>query len=248
VRLEELVGRRDPQRLLEEMRRAPLNFDPSRAAHFTPQNGWHLDDFCQPLAPEPPGEPLPHGSFEVAKRLMRGYEFADPSLVRAFYDPEEPLEGRTMVLELRFHGVLRFHAGVRISGVHDERREVHGRPVHVWGWEYRTLQGHLEKGQMDWQVWKWIDTGEIEFRIHAFSRRSSDPNFIVRLGFQLFGRREQLAFLNSTLRRMARLTAAGVRGDEQALRDASSQETARAQMGEDEPVHSQLAENLRARA
>ncbi len=31
--------------------------------------------------------PRPRRSCEIARRLMRGYEFADPSIVRAFYDP-----------------------------------------------------------------------------------------------------------------------------------------------------------------
>jgi len=33
---------------------------------------------------------------------MRGYEFADPSIVRAFYNPEAPLEGRNMLLTFGF--------------------------------------------------------------------------------------------------------------------------------------------------
>ncbi|MCA1681991.1 MAG: DUF1990 domain-containing protein [Actinobacteria bacterium] len=34
----------------------------------------------------------------------------------------------------------------------DETRDVDGRTVRVWGWNYRTLQGHLEMGQMDYEV------------------------------------------------------------------------------------------------
>ena len=112
---------------------------------------------------------------------MRGYEFADPSIVQAFYDSDEPLEGRTMLLQIRFHG-LRFHVGARVREVYDRRVEDGGRVATVWGWAYGTLAGHFEMGQMDWQVWKWEDTGEVEFRIHAYSRRAPVANPIVRRG------------------------------------------------------------------
>jgi hypothetical protein len=111
----------------------------------------------------------------------------------------------------------------------------------VWGWAYRTLQGHLEMGQMDWQVWKWLDSGDVEFRIHSYSRRARDRNPLVRLGFRVLGRREQLAFLHSTLRRMERLTAAALRGEP--LRPHAEALTARG--GADtRPAHDRLARRL----
>ena len=221
------LGDAEVQRKLAALRRAPYNYDASRGAERTASNGWRSDDFCQPLPSELPGPPEPEASWEVARRLMWGYEFADPSIVRAFYDPDEPLHGRTMLLELRFHGLVRVDAGTRVAEVYDEQREVDGRPAHVWGWAYRTLRGHVEQGQMDWQVWKWADTGEVEFRIHAYSKRAADPNPIVRLGFALFGRREQLAFLRSTLRRMRALTEAAVTADGGDVRAEAERLTAR---------------------
>ncbi len=231
--------------LLDEFRRRPINFDRSRRAEYTPENGWHVDDFCQTLVSEPPGPPLVDGPFAAAKRLMRGYEFADSSIVRAFYDPDEPLDGRTMVLELRFHRLLRFYSGVRVTGVHDEHVQINGREVYAWGWDYSTLQGHLEMGQMDWRVWKWADTGELQFRIHAFSRPAPDPNLIIRAGFRLFGRHEQLSFLRSTLQRMARLTNAAADKGRQALRQTSIEHTAGRLPGADEQIHDNLVEHAR---
>jgi hypothetical protein len=76
----------------------------------------------------------------------------------------------------------------------------------VWGWNYRTLQGHLETGQMTYEVWKWCDSGAVEFHIDAFSRAARIPNPIVRLGFRVFGRREQERFARLACERMARLT------------------------------------------
>jgi uncharacterized protein (UPF0548 family) len=137
---------------------------------------------------------------------MRDYEFADPNIVRAVYRRDSPLAGRDMLLEVRFWG-LRFRFGVRVGGVIDETRDVDGRQVRVWGWNYATLQGHLEMGQMDYEVWKWLDTGAVEFRIHVVSRASRIGNPLIRLGFRLFGRREQVRFAKRACERMACLVA-----------------------------------------
>ncbi|MDX6571546.1 MAG: hypothetical protein QOC86_702 [Gaiellales bacterium] len=236
-------GRSSPaiRRRLAELRARDFNFVPPREDPRTAGSGWRVDDLCEVLGSEPPGPPLPHGTFAAAQRLMRGYEFADPSIVRAHYDADEPLEGRTMLLEVMFHG-LRFRVGVRIREVYDRLEQHEGRPVQIWGWSYGTLTGHFELGQMDWQVWKWLDSGEIQFRIHAYSRRAPVSNPIIRLGFRIFGRREQLAFLHSTMRRMAELSAlaAGDRSDADELRAASAELTAH--RGETAPADERLAE------
>jgi uncharacterized protein (UPF0548 family) len=137
---------------------------------------------------------------------MRDYEFADPKLVRAIYRPDSPLEGRDMLLIIRFWG-LRFRVGVRMGGVIDDTREIEGDRVRVWGWSYATLQGHLETGQMDYEVWKWLGTGAVEFRIHVVSRAGRIRNPVIRLGFHLFGRRGQVRFAKHACERMASLVA-----------------------------------------
>jgi Domain of unknown function (DUF1990) len=195
----------DPERSLAELRGRPLNFDPSRRDEYTPENGWYADDVRRALPPEPPGDPLPAGSWDTARRIARDYDFADPSIVEGVFDRAEPLETRTMLLILHFRS-LRIHVGVRVAEVYDERRELDGRTGRVFGWNYRTLQGHVEKGQMDWQVWKFPDSGDVLFRISSFSRPAGGRNLLVRIGFRLFGRREQLRFLALTAARMARLT------------------------------------------
>jgi uncharacterized protein (UPF0548 family) len=193
----------DAKQALDKLHDKPLNFDLSEREGFTPEAGWYVDDYCQPL---------PSGSWDVARRLMADYAFADPSIVRAIYHPESPLDGRDMLLEIRFLG-LRFKVGVRVGGVRDETVAIDGRDVRIWGWNYRTLSGHFEMGQMDYELWHWLDSGEIEFRIHAFSRPASIRNPIVRLGFRLFGRREQLRFARNACSRMAQLVEASLRDE-----------------------------------
>jgi len=198
----------DPRALeaLDALHDKRLNFDLHSGEAMTREAGWNVDDYGQPLPPERPGPPEPGGTWERARELMLGYEFADPRIVRAVYAPDSQLEGRDMLLEARFLG-LRFRFGVRVEGVVDETSEKDGRAIRVWGWSYRTLQGHLEMGQMDYELWKWLDSGEVEFRIHVVSRPARIPNPIVRLGFRIFGRRQQVRFAKHACERMACLLA-----------------------------------------
>jgi uncharacterized membrane protein/uncharacterized protein (UPF0548 family) len=199
------------RRALDELHDKGLNFDLERRGEFTPDNGWHVDDYCQPLPPEPPGRPLPDGSWQTARRLIGDYAFADPSIIRAIYYPDRPLEQREMLLEGRFLG-LRFYFGCRVGGINDDLRTIDARQVQVWGWNYRTLQGHLEMGQMDYEVWKWLDSGTVEFRIHVVSKPAHIPNPMIRLGFRVFGRAMQRRFARHACRRMAQLTTATLHG------------------------------------
>jgi uncharacterized protein (UPF0548 family) len=210
-RLEWPPGRRtlgDPRarHALDTLHDKQLNFDIGARNERSQGSGWRVDDYCQPLPAEAPGPPDQDGSFERAKQLMCDYEFADPAIVRAIYHPDSPLEGRDMLLEARFWG-LRFRFGVRVGGVIDETRTIDGREARVWGWNYATLQDHLEMGQMDYEVWKWTDDGSVEFRIHVVSRAARIPNPIIRLGFRVFGRSQQIRFAKRACERMACLLA-----------------------------------------
>jgi len=192
---------------LDALHDAALNFDADDGADHTPETGWVADSYRQALPSEPPGPPVPGYSWETAVRLSRRYELADPDIVRAVYYPDRPLEDRDMLLVARFHG-LRFRLGVRVTGVRDETITVDGDEVRVWGWGYRTLKGHLEMGQIRYEVWKWLDTGAVEFRVTAYSRRAPVANPVVVLGLRLFGRREQVRFARIACARMAALTKA----------------------------------------
>jgi len=187
-----------------------LNFDPAGLASVK-RDAWHVDDYCRSLPREPPGEPIRFGSFETAKSLLHGYEFADPKRIRAYYWAGPPFQGRDMLLEIRYLG-LRMRVGVRIGSTFDEVREIANRNVRVWGWAYRTLQGHLERGQMDYQVWKWLDTGEVEYRIHAVAQMAETRRPFLNLGFRLVGRREQVLFARRCAERMERLVQSRLQG------------------------------------
>jgi uncharacterized protein (UPF0548 family) len=189
---------------LAALRGRPLNFEPGTLDG----PGWERDDYRQPLPSEQPGMPEPDGSWNAAVALSRGYAFADPSLVEARYDPEVPLEQREMLLILHALGA-RIYAGVRVGDAGDERRSEDGREAQVFFWNYRTLEGHVEAGQRDFEVWKWLDDGEVEFRTCAVSR-PAETSPIIRIGFRLLGRHKQVEFGRRACTRMALLTEASL--------------------------------------
>jgi uncharacterized protein (UPF0548 family) len=233
------------RRRLAELSGKPLNYDVAALDLNHPPDQWHVDDRRQPLPGEPPGEPAEHGSFELASRLIRGYRFADPSMVRAFYDPDVPLADRDMLLELRALGLLHVYAGVRVAEVYEQTRVLDGRQVRVFGWAYRTLEGHVEMGQMNWEVRKWLDTGEVDFHVHSVSRPAPIPNPAIRLGFALLRGHERALFLDSTCRRMKVFTELGSDQDRRGerIRRASPGLTAR-RLPADDPSHAELGREV----
>lgn len=193
-------------RRLEHLATLPANFDPSQREVFTEENGWHLDAYEADLPRESPGPPARHGPWHIACRLVRNYAFPDPQIVTGIYLPGRPLEERVMLLEARFL-FLTFYFGVKIGQVIDETRETEDGPVRVWGYSYQTLEGHFEKGEMTFEVWKFLETGAVQFRIHAYSQPDRIRNPFYRIGFKLFGRTMQKKFAHRALERMQQFVA-----------------------------------------
>ena len=163
MKLERLLGYRGEPRTVADLHDRGYNFDPGRLRELIAAEGWHQDDRRQALSGEPPGAPVPGGSFERAAALMRDYAFAEGSAVTAIFEQDAPLQGRDLLLVGRFLG-FDFRLGVRVFEVVDERRTDDDGPVQVWGWSYRTLRGHLERGEMRYEVRKRLDSGSVEFR------------------------------------------------------------------------------------
>ena len=151
-----------------------------------------------------------------------------------------------MLLKLQALGLVHVFVGVPVGEVYEETRAVGRRQAHVWGWNYRTLEQHVEQGQMDWKVWKWLDSSEVEFRVHSVSRPADVPNPFVRAGFRLFGQHERTAFLSSTKRRMRTFTKLALEHQQsvEPLHEAATTLTARPLRDSDAAVHDQLVRNL----
>lgn len=193
LRLRSVEGSADGLRTrLDSLASLRPNFAPGDLPAVA-RDPWHVDDYCRELPPESPGEPVDGGPFEIAAELIADYGFADRSRLRAFYDAGRSLEGRDMLLEIRYLAFT-VPVGVRVTTVFDEVRHEDGGPVRIKGWTYQTLEGHIERGQIDYQVWKWLDSGRVQFRIHAVSQIAEIDDPFLRLGFRFVGRREQVAF------------------------------------------------------
>jgi uncharacterized protein (UPF0548 family) len=186
---------------------AKVNYDFARQAEYTSASGWRLDDYATDLLAEAPGPPAAHGAFAAAQDVLRRYAFPPPSLITGIFKPDTPLENRVMLLRARFLG-FSFWFGVRVSEVTDEAAHpTAAGPERVWGYGYRTLEGHFERGQIDFTIHKNLTTGAVQFRIHAVSQTGRIRNLFYWLGFKLFGRRLQRRFARESLARMRQLVA-----------------------------------------
>ena len=191
---------------LDAFREARVNYDPARAHEYTAESGWRIDDYETDLPPEAPGPPVPDGSFARACAVVRDYKFPPPDLVTGIYAPDGPLEGRRMLIRARFLGFT-FWFGVEVGGVVDEERPLpDGEGAErVWGYHYRTLEGHFEKGEITFTVHKYLRTGRVVFRVHAYSQPDHIGNVFYRIGFRLFGRSLQRRFARQSLARIKEL-------------------------------------------
>ena len=192
---------------LEAVRTARYNFDLEVDRELSEADGWHRDHYDAELPPEPPGPPLPdddaRASFAVARELVRHYAFPDPRLVTGIFSPDEPVEGRPMLLRARFL-VFTFWFGVRVGRVLEGAAETDAGRVWRYGYDYATLEGHFERGQITFQVQKNEQTGAVSFVLDAFSKPDRIRNPFYRVGFKLFGRRLQVRFSESACERMQR--------------------------------------------
>ncbi len=164
----------------------PPNFDTPNHA-LTPENGWDQVHSRAVIGHEPPGALEPDGDFARAWRSVERYEFSDPRIVRAHFDPRTPLEGRRILLELRAVG-LRYLCPVYVA---DVMRDPQGG---LAGFRIDTLKGHIESGSEWFLVEKDLHSGEVHFRIEASWRTGEFPNLVSWLGFLLLGRRYQRAW------------------------------------------------------
>jgi uncharacterized protein (UPF0548 family) len=145
-----LLGNIDYVTALAKLRNCEINYDPSEVR----PPDWNFDVHRSLVGRERPGPPELGGVWETARELVRDYEFTPPELVRAVYHRHDPLLGRILLLEGRF-SALRFYMGVRITALIDETR----KQEKVWGWAYQTLEHHLERGKVTYEVIKHLDSG-----------------------------------------------------------------------------------------
>lgn len=179
-----------------------FNYDEKTYHDSVDKMGWFVDKYDAVLAVEPAGEPIPLGPFEVVKNAIGRYQFPDPALIRAWFDPDIELARRNMLMQARFLG-LKFYFGVRVTSVIDEQvTHTNGEIEKRWGYSYRTLKGHFEIGEIRFIVSKNFSSGEVKFHVDAYSRPDQIPNLAYRIGFKIFGRSLQNYFARSSIERL----------------------------------------------
>jgi uncharacterized protein (UPF0548 family) len=184
---------------LDALRDRPVNFDDPPEAMIA-ERGWIIDGDNASLGSEPPGPPWPDGLFARARQGMIHYDFSDPRIVVGHFDPEAPLVGRNVLLEIRIWG-LRFLGGVRVREVRDETE----RGTTSFGFRYDTLEGHLERGFEWFLLSKDHQTGDVHFRIEAHWRLGDFPTWWSRLGFRLVGGHYRTLWRHRAPERLRRL-------------------------------------------
>ncbi|NJM05782.1 DUF1990 domain-containing protein [Candidatus Gracilibacteria bacterium] len=192
------------QREIDALTGLKVNFDLERQHEYTAANGWRVDDHEGELPNEPPGQPVPGGPWELACAVLREYRFPDPGLITGIFYPDRPLGERLMLLRGRFL-FFTFYFGVKIVNLIDTTITTSQGDERRWGFSYQTLEGHFERGQIDFAVVKNLQNGAVRFRIHSFSQTGHIRNIFYRIGFRLFGRRLQLRFARTALKRMQML-------------------------------------------
>jgi len=183
--------------------------DLTQRDRYVADAGWHLDAREAPLPSEPHGPPLRDGPFAAACTILQAYEFPPSSLIRGRFDPAAPLENRAMLLTARYLWMT-FELPVRVSRVIDVTREGSQGTEYAWGYSYQTLAGHLERGEITFEIVKQLATGAVAFRIHSFSQTGHIANLLHRVGFRLVGRRLQRHFAEQSLKNMQLLVGASV--------------------------------------
>ena len=176
------------QARLEKLKHASLNF-PLLGPESQAGKNWRRYYSESVLGYEPPGPPQKDAAFAIAWKAISEYQFSDPGIVQAHFDPRDELEGRSMLLEIKVLG-LRYLCGVRVGAVRKTERTEETQ----YGFRYDTLDGHIEVGSEWFFLTKKHKTGEVWFRISASWRPGHFPNWWSRVGFEVLGRRFQLAW------------------------------------------------------
>jgi uncharacterized protein (UPF0548 family) len=162
---------------------------------MTGEHGWHHYHSEAVIANEVEG----NDRFARARLALANYQFSDPGIVVAHFEPTTPLLLRRILLEIKVFG-LRYLCPAIVSQVRNEGSS--------YGFRYDTLEGHIEKG-VEWFLLTKNERGEIRFRIEARWKRGDFPNWWSRIGFMVVSGYYQRRWHREAHRRMSLLAHYG---------------------------------------
>ena len=154
---------------LDRLATVPTNFEGTEE-ELSGERGWHHWHSEAVIAREADASDV---RFARARVALANYQFSDPRIVVAHFDPRGALLGRRIILEIKVFGLHCLCAAV-VTQVRDEGD--------VFGFRYDTLDWHIERG-MEWFLLTRDEHGDIRFRIEARWQRGVLPNWWMRAGF-----------------------------------------------------------------
>lgn len=179
---------------VEQLASAPRNFE-AKEEEMTGEHGWHHYYSEAVIAREQDSS----ACFDRAKTALTNYQFSNPDIVVAHFDPAVPLLRRRILLEIKIWG-LHYLCPAAVTQVRDEPR--------VYGFRYDTLVGHIERG-VEWFLLSKNEQGEIRFRIEARWQHGDLPNWWSRLGFMVLSGPYQRRWHRQAHRRLSMLAHYG---------------------------------------
>ncbi len=145
-----------------------------------------------------------HPVWNQAYQILMTYQFTPPEVMCVYFDETLAPDKRDLSLNTRFL-FLRFQWGGRISQVLEDTRQTEKGLVEIRGISYQTLETHFEQGQLSSEIWKYKETGEVYFRMHAYSRIAKIKNPFYRVFFPIGLRFVRPYFIWRALWRMKNL-------------------------------------------
>ena len=180
---------------LERLASAPKNFEGDEE-ELTGDRGWrHWHSEAVIAREDDPAD----SHFARARIALANYQFSDPKIVVAHFDPQGALLGRRILLEIKVFG-LHYLCGAVVTRVRDEDG--------VFGFRYDTLDWHIERG-MEWFLLTRDAQGNLRFRIEARWQPGEMPNWWSRAGFSLLSGYYQRAWHRRAHRLLSRLAYDG---------------------------------------
>lgn len=179
---------------LDALTAKTVNFD-AEEQEMTGDRGWHHYHSEAVIAREPDGDER----FARARTAVTNYQFSNPRIVVAHFDPAALLLARRILLEIQVLG-LRYLCPAVVNKVRDEPG--------AYGFRYDTLEGHIERG-VEWFLLTKDERGDIRFRIEARWQRGELPNWWSRIGFILLAGRYQRRWHRQAHQRMSLLAHYG---------------------------------------
>ena len=180
---------------LDALTDAARNFEGTVEQEMTGEAGWHHYHSEAVIAVEAAGDER----FARARQALASYQFSDPNIVVAHFQPATPLLQRRILLEIQVCG-LHYLCPALVTHVRDEGG--------FYGFRYDTLEGHIERG-VEWFLLAKDARGDIRFRIEARWKKGDFPNWWSRLGFIIVSGYYQRRWHREAHRRMSLLAHYG---------------------------------------